>query len=421
MNILNRLKFTWVPILGISLAFASCKEAQIPVVPGEASIITFTVNGENAIIDESAKSITHQVSPTVDLKTIAPVLTLSAGATSTPPTGLKSDFTNPVSYVVTDKSGTVRNTYKATVTQKPVKRIAFVGWAAQNTPAAWNALNGTDYKLDDDRTAAEWFFKNMPSETLEATYLSISDVAKGADLKKFNAIWIQYDGGWWGGEVAQFPNNKDHCIIDPNGIQFNAPCSDLSKKFAANIKTYYEGGGNLLLGNYAGMLVDEIGVVSTPDAQPNNAFGGINVELCCTADNWGARWAADPKHPIFDGVITATDPNCEGPYFVMLEKGSERKNRSAQYNLNFGPWAPNGDADPLAKRKAAWLSIVGGVILQENCGGNEPQSVLWEAKGTKGKVVAHLSGLYDWYVGTSGPANNNIRVLTKNTLTFLTK
>ncbi len=414
----NLFKTKWMSLLGILFLFASCDKSET-VVPGEASIITFSINGQNATIDESAKTITIEVAPSVDITAIVPIISVSSGATTIPATNTKINFSQPVTITVTDKSGTVKNTYTVTVTKKVVKRMAFIGWAAKNTTEAWNALDGTDYTLDDDQAASEWFFKNMTSETVETYYLSFEEVAAGADLSKYNAIWIQFDGGWWGGEVAQFPNNQKHCILSSKGIQFDTPCNDLANKFTSNIKKYYNAGGNILLGNYAGMLVDEIGVVSNADAQPNNTFGGVGVETCCTADNWGTRWAADPKHPIFDGVVTATDPNCTGPFYIMLESGSQRKNRSAQYNLNFGPWAPNGDADPLADRKKAWQTMVGGIILQENCGGNEAQTVLWEAKGGKGRVVAHLSGLYDWYVGNSGPANNNIRILTKNTLNFL--
>ena len=38
-----------------------------------------------------------------------------------------------------------------------IRKIAFLGAAAQNTPQAWNNGNGSDFTLDDDETAAQWF------------------------------------------------------------------------------------------------------------------------------------------------------------------------------------------------------------------------------------------------------------------------
>jgi len=105
----------------------------------------------------------------------------------------------------------------------------------------------------------------------------------------------------------------------------------------------------------------------------------------------------------------------------MLESGTEKKNRSNQYNLNFGPWAPNGDTDPLSQRLAAWKSMTGGIIHMENCGQNEPLYVEWPAKDSKGRVFAILGGTYDWYTGTAVQNNDNHKILTRNALNELAK
>lgn len=404
------------------LFVAACDKEATPTPPGGASVISFLAEGVTGTINESAKTIGLELPPSADITKVTPTITLSVGATVSPASGAVQNFTNPVTYTVTDQTKQVSNIYTVTMTQVKLKKFAFIGVAAANTAAAWDALDGSDYNLNDDQTAAAWFEATINNKTTsEGDYLSMEQVANGADLSKYNAVWIQFDGGWWGGEVAQFPNNLKHCIIKSSGIGFDIPCDQLAKNFTQKVKAYYETGGNLLLGNFAGSIVNELGVVSSPDFAPNNAFGGVGIETCCTQDAWGARWASNASGPLFNGIVTGTDPNCLAPFFIMLESGTEKRNRSNQYNLNFGPWAPNGDTDPLAQRLATWKTMTGGTIHMENCGQNEPLYVEWPASGNKGRVLAILGGTYDWYTGTAVQNNNNHKILTRNALNELAK
>lgn len=409
--------------LAVVFFVAACgKDDDSNPTPGSASIISFSAEGVNGAIDEAAKTISLELPPAADITTVTPTIALSAGATVSPASGVVQDFTSPVTYTVKDETEQVTNIYTVTMTQVQLKKFAFIGVAAENTAAAWDALDGADYDLNDDQTAAAWFEANINNGTTsEGDYLSIEEVATGADISQYDAIWIQFDGGWWGGEVAQFPNNSNHCIIKSSGIGFDTPCAHLATDFSNKVKAYYEAGGNLFLGNYAGSIVDELGVVSSPDFAPNNSFGGLGIETCCTQDAWGARWAGDASSPLFNGIVTGTDPNCLAPFFILLESGTEKKNRSNQYNLNFGPWAPNGDTDPLAERLASWKTMTGGTIHMENCGQNEPQYVEWPATGNKGRVFTILGGTYDWYTGTAVQNNDNHKILTRNVLNELAK
>lgn len=414
-----RTTLTWAFLILVTVSLMiSCKKEEEQ--PGDAFIISFKVGDVTATIDETAKTITADLAPGVDLTTVQPVILVSEGATVSPASGATTDFTNPVSYTVTDKTGKVTNTYTVTLSSAALRKIAFVGQASENTHAAWDAMKGSDFDLMDDETAAKWFMDSMTSDATQTTYLSIEDVANGADLSQYHAVWVQYDGGWWGGEVAQFPNNSTHCLIATTGVGYNTPCTTLSDNFINAIKTYYQNGGNLFLGNYAGSIVDEIGVVSKAEYAPNNAWGGLTVDEGATTGTWNVRWAADATSPLFQGVSLVTDPGIQAPAFTMVESGALKKNRSNQYSLNFGPWAPNGDADPLSVRKASFLSMTGCKILITNGGENEGQMVMWDATGAKGTVIAALGGTYDWYVGD--PVTNsdrNIKIITKNSLNYL--
>jgi hypothetical protein len=403
-------------MIAITIMYSCKKDDEIS--PGSASIISFSADGVNGTITESAKIVLLELPPGQDLTAVTPAIVVSAGAKISPASGTTQNFSSPVTYTVTDRSGKVTSMYTVTVTSEAIKSIAFIGMASANTSVAWDALDGSDFDLDDDQTAAHWFDSAYASPARTVSYFSFEDVANGQDLSSFDAIWIQYDGGWWGGEVAQFPNNNNNCLLHETGIDFGTPCADLASNFVTAIKNYYESGGNIFLGNFAGSIVDDIGVVSSSDYAPNNAFGGITVDDGATSSAWGARWSSDVTSPLFKNIITATDAGCAAPYFVLLDAGTLKKNRSNQYNLNFGPWAPNGDSDPLADRRASFIMMTGVTVLVENCGGNEMQMLEWPANGSKGKVIAMLAGTYDWYVG-GVPNNGNTKILTKNVLDYL--
>jgi hypothetical protein len=292
-----------------------------------------------------------------------------------------------------------------------IRKIAFLGAAAQNTAAAWNDGNGGDFTLDDDETAAQWF-PSIESEFVKVYYHSFTDVANGvADLSTYDAIWIQYDGGWWGDRVAQFPKNGGNCIIG-EGPADGPPCSDLADKLINKVKTYYKAGGNILVGNFAVFILDDIGVVDG-NGVPNQAWGGIGYEPWATADAWGGSWTADVSSPYFAGVASSTG-GCAGANFETLAAGTRKKNRVAQYNMDFGPW----QASTLAKARSNFEATVGGKILWGNCGGNEVWGVEWASKGGSGTVVCAIGGTWDWEVG--GVSNgNNMKIITKNILTHL--
>lgn len=292
-----------------------------------------------------------------------------------------------------------------------IRRIAFLGAAAENTPAAWNACNGGDFTVDDDETAAAWF-PNIAGPLTEVSYHSFTDVANGeVDLSIYDAIWIQFDGGWWGDRVAQFPKNGANCIIG-EGPADGPACSDLADNLINKVKTYYQAGGNIFVSNFAVFILDDIGVVDG-NGVPNQAWGGIGYEDWATAGAWGGSWTADTSSPYFAGVSSSTG-GCIGANFETLAAGTRKKNRVAQYNMDFGPW----QASTLAKARSNFEATVGGKILWGNCGGNEVWGVEWASKGGSGTVVCAIGGTWDWEVG--GVSNgNNMKIITKNILTHL--
>lgn len=93
------------------VAFLSSCEKDKPE-SSEKKILTFrfeSVDPEiGGVIDEAARTITLTDVPYASVSAIAPVITLSDGATVSPESGVEQDFTSPVTYTVTAEDGTTQ-------------------------------------------------------------------------------------------------------------------------------------------------------------------------------------------------------------------------------------------------------------------------------------------------------------------------
>lgn len=81
----------------------------------EAAIKSFTVEGVAATINEEAKTIRATLPYGPDIKALKPVIVISEDATISPKTGVATDFTSEVLYIVTAEDGTTKVEYKVSV------------------------------------------------------------------------------------------------------------------------------------------------------------------------------------------------------------------------------------------------------------------------------------------------------------------
>lgn len=83
-------------------------------------ILTFTIASQTgaATINTTNHTVTIEVSYTANVASLTPTLTLSAGATVIPLSGVARDFTNPVPYTVTAEDGVTHQEWTVTVTQE---------------------------------------------------------------------------------------------------------------------------------------------------------------------------------------------------------------------------------------------------------------------------------------------------------------
>ncbi len=316
------------------------------------------------------------------------------------------------------------------------KKIVFIGQAGFYNDDL--AATNVEFLPEGDTAAGIWFMEDFGVNTPNVTvnYLSFEDVAAGANLSQYDVIWIQYDSETFTGRLTDFPRSRPegdgtkHSMLKESGFSWGrdeATDGPLEDAFVAAIKTYYEGGGNMLLGNFAAAGVEPFGVInpalSNPwEYKPNQDFGDVFPNSTLTPDAWGNWWKAAISSPLISGITTSIDAcNVNLPYIEFLSTGTEKKNRVLQYNLDFGRIANDNPGADLAAKKLILENLLQAKILVQNCGGNEVPALEYQPTGFnagKGTVITYGQGTYDWYVGTGGN-NNNVKNLTINTLLYL--
>jgi hypothetical protein len=316
------------------------------------------------------------------------------------------------------------------------KRIAFIGQAGTYNDDL--SATSVEYLPEGDTAAGIWFMEvfGVTTPNVSVNYLSFEDVAAGANLSTYHAIWIQYDPETWTGRLTDFPRSRPegdgtrHSMLRETGFSWTrneAIDGPLEEAFISAIRTYYLGGGNLLLGNFAGAAVEPIGVINSTlsnpwEYKPNQDFGDVFPNAGLTAGAWGNWWKGATNSPLISGMTTSIDAcNVTLPYIEFLSSGTEKKNRVLQYNLDFGRINNDNPGASLATKRSVLENLLQAKILVQNCGGNEVPALEFQPTGFnagKGTVITYGQGTYDWQVGTGG-SNVNVKNLTKNTLLYL--
>ena len=356
---------------------------NISVLHDEARILSFVANDiYTGIIDEENKTITVYVPGSVDVKSIIPTIECSVNATVSPLSGMAVDFTDPVTYTVTNNTAVSK--YVVTVYAIGRPKAVFVGAASDMS------------KLDPEaQEACAWMLANVP----ESMYASFADIqSEQIDLSECKIIWWHYhkDGGVDG-----------HDAFEANAVEALAAKNQL--------RSFYENGGSFFLTRYATNLPSFIGVTGDDEwTTPNNCWGQNEdaAELC------GGPWDfimfdGQSGHPLYQGIIPGNDPN----RVYCTDAGYHITNSTAQYHIGTD-W---GGYD----NHAAWEARTGGKILGV---GGDGAVVAWEypAHDGKGGIICIGSGCFDWYSYTfeAGYVENfhkNIAIMTQNAFNYLMK
>ena len=134
-------------------------EAVVHNADNEKSILSFTIDGVEGEINETAKTIQVVMPEDTDVTRLAPTIEVSEGATVNPASGEEQDFTNPVAYTVTAQNGTT-SVYTVSVvvegglvepTGKTVLIKDFTGARCVNCPEAAEYAHNLQHQLGEDR------------------------------------------------------------------------------------------------------------------------------------------------------------------------------------------------------------------------------------------------------------------------------
>lgn len=355
----------------------------VSVLHDEARITQFVINDiYMGTIDQASKTITVYVPASIGLTNLVPTITYSANATITPASGVAQDFSQPVTYKVTNNSAESIYTVKVIAIDKP--SALFIG----STPT----MNDLD---PEAKTACEWMLGNVPN----SLYASFADLEAGTvDLSECKVIWWHYhvDGGVDGHDV------------------FAAKATDaLAAK--NQLRSFYENGGAFFLTRYATNLPSFIGVTGDDEwTTPNNCWGQNEdgAELC--HEPWSfIKFEGQSNHPLWQNLIAGDNPN----NVYCTDPGYHITNSTAQYHIGTD-WGGYDNHD-------AWEARTGGKILGV---GGDGAVVAWEypAQAGKGGIICIGSGCYDWYsytfeAGYSENYHRNIAIITQNAFNYLMK
>lgn len=355
----------------------------LKVLHDEARITSFIINDiYQGTIDQEAKTITVYVPASVGITNLVPTIIYSQNATITPASGVAQDFTNPVTYKVTNNSAESTYTVKVIAVDKP--KALFIG-----EPSSMNDLD------PEAKAACEWMLGNIAG----TLYASFADVeANTVDLSECKVIWwhYHYDGGVDGHD--QFVAKAPYALSAVN-----------------QLRQFYENGGAFFLTRYATNLPSFIGTTGDDEwTTPNNCWGQdeFAAELC--GGPWSFRiWDGMNNHPLWQGLVQGD--NAQEVY--CTDAGYHITNSTAQYHIGTD-WGGYND-------HAAWEARTGGKILGV---GGDGAVVAWEypAKDGKGGIICIGSGCYDWFSYTYEPGyvenfHKNIEIMTQNAFNHLMK
>ena len=354
-------------------------EYTINIKHDEARILSFKLNDTyTGVIDQNNRNITVRVPSTVDVKTLFPAITTSAGAVVTPASGQAVDFTDPVDFVVS--YNTASAVYTVTVIPSDAPSAVYVGLAA-----SFDKLN------PEEKEAATWMLNNVPN----SQYISFEDVQAGrVDLSKCNLMWwhLHIDGG----------------IDNMDKFDTAAPAA---VNALVQMKELYNNGMNILLTRYATYYAAKLG--ATKDGNnPNNCWGGSEETGEIAGGAWNFFIQGHETHPIYGNLIMN---NGEPDKVYTCDTGYRITNSTAQWHIG-SDWGGYADNE-------AWRTGHGGIDLGY---GGDGAIVAWEypTDGTKGGILCIGSGCYDWYAyGVNASADkyhDNVARMTKNAINYLT-
>jgi hypothetical protein len=339
------------------------------------AIETFNIGKYIGVIDHTKGTIQIKVSLTDDITSITPQIELKKEAIISPSIDSKQDFSKPVTYIVKYKEEVLP--YKVTVEKVNFKPIGFLSVAESENEIS-------DY---DEKTAYEWFKKNVPS----GKFVSF------ADIKNSKVNLNEYALLWW-----------------HNDSQKSLPVLALDPSVTSKLKIFNLSGGAFFFSSWAVQYVSELGIAKDGKAV-NNIWGDTNTPFVI-GDDWGLCFKGQENHPVFAGLQTLSGNKSKA---YLLSSGVKAKAHNAIWNFEWGDYAHD-----IPK----WTKENGAINLasfhwDDNMTG---RSVMFEyaKNGTSGGTICIGVEAYDWYNEDGSIPNtykSNLELMTSNIINYLIK
>ena len=342
----------------------------------EAKITSFKINDTYVgTINEDNKTIMVYVPVSLDIKSLTPSITYSENATISPASGIVTDFTNPVTYTVSNN--TANSTYTVTVQQIDKPQALYVG-LAQNM----SELN------PEEQTACKWMLENIPN----SLYASFTDLKNGSiDLSECKVIWWHF--------------HKDGGVDGKEAFEKAAP---EALEAIPQLKDFYKNGGSFLFTRYATNMPGELGIAKNGGV-PNNCWGQVEADAETCGGPWDFKMTGHTDHALYQNLVKGDDGNS----VYTTDTDYRITNSTAQWHIG-SDWGGYADY-------AVWREATGGIDLGY---GGDGAIVVWEfpAEGTSGKTLCIGSGCYDWYSVNENYTekfHQNIAIMTQNAFNYL--
>uniref|UniRef100_UPI0040386A75 DUF4960 domain-containing protein n=1 Tax=Segatella hominis TaxID=2518605 RepID=UPI0040386A75 len=342
----------------------------------EAKITSFKINDTYVgTINEDTKTIMVYVPASLDIKKLTPTIAYSENATISPASGIAADFTNPVTYTVTNN--TASNAYTVTVKKIDKPQALYVGLAQ-----SMDELN------IEEKTACNWMLQNVPN----SLYASFTDIKNGSvDLSDCKVIWWHF--------------HKDGGVVGKSNIEKAAP---EALEAIPQMKDFYKNGGSFLFTRYATNMPGELGIAKNGGV-PNNCWGKVEADAETCNGPWDFKMNGHTDHALYQNLVKGDDANS----VYTTDTNYRITNSVAQWHIG-SDWGGYADY-------AAWREATGGIDLGY---GGDGAIVVWEfpAEGTSGKTLCIGSGCYDWYSVNehyTEKFHKNIAIMTANAFNYL--
>lgn len=362
----------------------------------EAAILTAAIGSHEGVIDEAGKTITFALPYGTALTELAPAFTLTGEASLSPASGVKQDFTTPVTYTLTSGSVTKQYQVKTVVKVAPDMSKGAIGTKKAFLGTARDRHSIPD---DDEQAAADWFF----SKYSDADYISWDQVSGGAvNIYQYKVIWWQYD------QSAQLPQQALH--------------SDVVALFTS----YLKDGGNFYFSGHAVLYFWTIGRIPSEFNMAIGDGGGFENN-----DTWtiGVNLpGVDHRgHPLYKNILF---DQADGFYtFPVIGPGWKEDHNHVMVEVARKYGYPNNSilayASFVKELDAEWLGVWGGIRDFYMAGVLELKAnTTW-----KGKAIYMGIGGFEWNQNAQGGINpsgvniyqDNIVQVCSNAIDYLSQ